>query len=101
MGRVGVCMRTAPCHTRGPSPFFHHSKNDLTSIFVYYESLKRALKTKTIYGYRYDERIKTNVEESTHLGYTPLCVELEHLKIETRLTSETPVSEMGEYVSVM
>ena len=23
-------------------------------------------------------------------------VELEHLKIETRLTSETPVSEMGE-----
>ncbi len=23
--------------------------------------------------------------------------ELEHLKIETRLTSETPVSEMGEY----
>jgi hypothetical protein len=30
-----------------------------------------------------------------------LCAELEHLKIETRLTSETSVSEMGEYVSVM
>ena len=41
---------------------------------VYYESLKRALKTKTIYGYRCDERLKTNVEESTRLGYTPLCV---------------------------
>ncbi len=68
---------------------------------VYYESLKRALKTKTIYGYRCDERLKTNVEESTRLAYTPLYEELEHLKIETRLTSETPVSEMGEYVSVM
>ena len=68
---------------------------------VYYESLKRALKTKTIYGYQCDERLKTNVEESTRLACTPLCAELEHLKIETRLTSETPVSEMGEYASVM
>ena len=40
-------------------------------LFVYYESLKRALKTKTIYGYRCDERLKTNVEESTRLGCTP------------------------------
>ncbi len=56
-------------------------------IVVYYESLKRALKTKTIYGYRCDERLQTNVEESTLLGCTPLCAELEHLKIETRLTS--------------
>ena len=70
-------------------------------LFVYYESLKRGLKTKTIYGYRCDERLKTNVEESTHLTHTPLCEELEHLKIETRLTSETTVSEMGEYTSVM
>ena len=69
--------------------------------FVYYESLKRALKTKTIYGYRCDERLKTNVEESTRLACTPLCAELEHLKIETRLTRETSVSEMGEYTSVM
>ncbi len=70
-------------------------------VFVYYESLKRALQTKTIYGYRCDERLKTNVEESTRLVCTPLCAELEHLKIETRLTSETPVSEMGEYANVM
>jgi hypothetical protein len=54
-------------------------------IVVYYESLKRALQTKTIYGYRCDERLKTNVEESTRLACTPLCAELEHLKIETRL----------------
>ncbi len=68
---------------------------------VYYELLKRELKTKTTYGYRCDERLKTNVKESTRLTCTPLCAELEHLKIETRLTSETPVSEMGEYASVM
>ena len=66
-----------------------------------YESLKRALKTKTIYGYRCDERLKTNVEESTRLASTPLCAELEHLKIETKLINATSVSEMGEYTSVM
>ncbi len=56
-------------------------------MFVYYESVKRELKTKTIYGFRCDERLKTKVEESTHtrLGYTLLFEELEHLKIETRL----------------
>ena len=71
------------------------------SFVVYYESLKRETKTKTTYGYRCDERLKINVKESTRLGYTPLCAELEHLKIETRLTRETPVSEMGEYPSVI
>ncbi len=70
-------------------------------IVVYSESLKRELKTKTIYGYRWDERLKTNIKESTRLACTPLWAELEHLKIETRLTSETPVSEMGEYACVM
>ncbi len=73
----------------------------ITDKVVYYESLKREVQTKTIYGYWCDERLKTNVEESTRLLSTPLCSELEHLKIETRLTRETPVSEMGEYTSVM
>ncbi len=41
------------------------------SEVVYYESLKRELKTKTIYGCRCDERLKTNVEESTRLACTP------------------------------
>ena len=59
------------------------------------------LKTKTIYGYRCDERLKTNVEESTRLVSTLLCPELEHLKIETKLINTTTVSEMGEYASVM
>jgi hypothetical protein len=68
---------------------------------VYYESLKRDLKTKPIYEFRCDERLKTKVEESTLLGYTQLVVELEHLKIETRLIDEMFESEMGEYVFLM
>ena len=68
---------------------------------VYYESMKRKLKTRPLYECRCDERLKTKVEESTRLACTLLCAELEHLKIETRLIRETPVSEMGEYASVM
>ena len=68
---------------------------------VYYESLKRELKTKPIYEFRCDERLKTKVEESTGLTYTLLCAELEHLKIETRLIDEMFASEMGEYVFLM
>ena len=63
-----------------------------TEGLVYYESLKRELKTKTIYGFRCDERLDTKVEESTRLGWTLLCEELEHLKIETKLINTTPVS---------
>ena len=71
------------------------------SVFVYYESLKRELKTKPIYEFRCDERLKTKVEECTRLVFTLLCAELEHLKIETRLIDEMFPSEMGEYVFLM
>ena len=37
---------------------------------VYYESLKRELKTKPIYEFWCDERLKTKVEESTRLTCT-------------------------------
>jgi hypothetical protein len=37
--------------------------------------------------------------EVTSLSYTGLVVELENLKIETRLTIEKFVSVMGEYVT--
>ena len=37
---------------------------------VYYESLKRELKTKLTYECRCDERLKTKVEESTRLVST-------------------------------
>ena len=68
---------------------------------VCYESLKRELKTKPIYEFRCDERLKTKVEESTRLGCPRLVTELEHLKIETRFIDEMFPSEMGEYVFLM
>ena len=65
---------------------------------VYYESIKRELKTRPIYDCRCDERLKTKVEESTRLTYTELLGELEYLKIETRLIDEMFASVMGECV---
>ena len=47
---------------------------------------------------RFDERLKTKVEESTCLTYTGLHEELEHLKIKTRLIRVTLPNVMGEYV---
>ena len=35
------------------------------TIFVYYESIKRELKIKPMYEYRYDERLKTKPKEFT------------------------------------
>jgi hypothetical protein len=67
-------------------------------LSVYYESRKRVLKTRPIHECRYDERLKTKSEKSTHLGYTGLFGELEHLKIETRLIDEMFASVRGEYV---
>ncbi len=55
---------------------------------VYYESIKRELKTRPIYECRCDERLKTKTEESMCLSYTGLIVELEHLKIKTTLIDE-------------
>ncbi len=66
-------------------------------MFVYYyESIKRGLKRKLIYWYRWDERIKTKNEESTRLSDTGLVVELEHLKTKTRLKDEKFASVKGE-----
>jgi len=68
-------------------------------LFVLYESIKRELKIRPIYECRYDERLKTKVEESTRLTYTGLLGELEHLKIETRLIDEMFPKAMGEHVT--
>ncbi len=57
----------------------------LVKILVYYESIKRDLKIKPISECRYYERLKTKTEEYTHLTWTGLFGELEHLKIKTRL----------------
>ena len=66
---------------------------------VYYESIKRKLKIKCIYECRCYERLQTKTKEFTCLTYTGLVVELEHLKIETRLINEKFASAMGEYVT--
>ena len=39
-------------------------------IVAYYESLRRESKTKPIYEFRCDERVKTKTEESTRLTCT-------------------------------
>ena len=58
--------------------------------FLYYEQqIKRELKRIHIRGCRCKERLKAKNDGSTHLTYTGLCGELEHLKIETRLKDES------------
>ena len=52
-----------------------------------------------LYECRCDERLQTKTKEITRLEYTGLTVELEHLKIETRLIDATFVNVMGEYVT--
>ena len=62
---------------------------------VYYESIKREQKVKPIYECRCDERLQTKTKRFTLLSYTGLVVELEHLKIETRLIDEKFANTMG------
>ncbi len=62
---------------------------------VYYESIKREPKIKSIYECRCDERLQTKTKKFTRLPYTGLVLELEHLKIETRLISERFANAMG------
>ena len=66
--------------------------------FVYYESIKGELQRRPIYECRCDERLQTKTKKFTRLPYTGLVLELEHLKIETRLIDEKFASVMGECV---
>jgi hypothetical protein len=68
-----------------PEEKIHHIINFRV---VYYESRKRDLKIKPIYECRCDERLQTKTNRFTRLSYTGLVLELEHLKIKTRLTNE-------------
>jgi hypothetical protein len=69
---------------------------DLFPNFVYCESIKRESKIRGIYECRCDERLQTKTKEFTLLPYTGLVLELEHLKIETRLINERFANVMGE-----
>ncbi len=76
-------------------------KDETESFVVYYESIKRDLKRRLMYEYRYDERLKTKNEESTRLTDTGLVVELEHLKKKTRLIDKKFASVRGECESLL
>jgi hypothetical protein len=67
-------------------------------MFVYYETIKRELKTRLIYECGCDERLKVIVERSTHLTYTVFHGGHQHLKIKTRLIDKKFASVMGECV---
>jgi hypothetical protein len=71
----------------------------VSKVVVYYKSIKRKLKIKPMYECRCDEseRLQTKTKKITCLSYTGLVVELEHLKIKTRLTNEKFVSVKGDH----
>ena len=71
----------------------------VSDCLVYYESIKRELKIRSIYECRCDERLQTKAKEFTRLAYTGLLGGLEHLKIKTRLIDEKIANVMGEYVT--
>jgi hypothetical protein len=57
---------------------------------------KAKAKDKIYMGCRCYERLQRNTKEFTRLTYTELVLELEHLKIETRLITEMFPNVMGE-----
>jgi hypothetical protein len=65
-------------------------------VYIYYESTKWNLKTKYVCECRCYKRLQTKTKEFTCLSYTELVLELEHLKIETRLITEMFENVMGE-----
>ncbi len=65
---------------------------------VYYESTKREPKIRGINKCRCDERLQSKTKEFTRLPYTGLVLELEHLKIETRLISVMFASAILPYL---
>ncbi len=54
-----------------------------------------------MYECRCDERLQPKTKEFTRLVYIRLVVELEHLKIETRLINEKFANAMGDYVTFL
>jgi hypothetical protein len=88
LGKRDTTLPHRQTFTRKIIPATEHGKveSSLSNRFCFYESMKRKLKIKTIYECRCNERLQT--KRFTRLTYTGLVVELEHLKIKTRLTNE-------------
>ncbi len=66
-----------------------------SNFFFYHESMKRKLKIKPTYECLCNGRLQT--KRFIRLTHTGLVVELEHLKIKTRLTNEKLLSVKGEW----
>jgi hypothetical protein len=95
-------QRLSGCVARTDVPVFMCERGGWGHwVVVYYESIKRELKIRCICECRCDERLQSKIKEFTRLAYTGLVVELEHLKIETRLINEkfANAMAMGEYVT--
>ncbi len=75
---------------------FEEQKTRTEGLIYYYESTKRKVKEKYICGCRCYERLQPNTNEFTGLSYTELVLDMEHLKIETRLINEMFANVMGE-----
>ena len=65
--------------------------------FVFQSTKSNVMYDIHILGCRWNERLKSKTDGSMCLGYTGLCGELEHLKIETRLIGESFECVMGEF----
>ena len=89
--------RVSPPSDSGGCPEKHkRGQEESGNVYVYYESIKREPKIRGIYECRCDERLQTKTKKFTLLPYTGLVLELEHLKIETRLIDEKFASVRGE-----
>jgi hypothetical protein len=66
----------------------HSATRSVVDLFIINGENERKIENLVRYECRCDERLKSKTEGSTHLTYTGLCGELEHLKIKTRLTDE-------------
>ena len=66
--------------------------------YYYEQQRKGELKGIHLCGCRWNERLKSKTDGSMSLGYTGFHGELEHLKVETRLISESFECVMGECV---
>ena len=66
--------------------------------FVYYESIKRDLKTKPMYECRCDERLKTKAEEFTRFGYTGCMITCAFQNSSTDASASTVRGKGGRVV---
>ena len=69
---------------------------DASTVIVYYESIKRELKTRPIYECRCDERLKTKTDESTLLASTGFIIvyyESRKRELKTKLIYENRCNE--------